>query len=345
MLGYSSGQVSQAIKQGEIMKKRSKRITFEEAALEYLAEPSKRGGGRKSDKSKRCAMKLIYGYSYNEADGFNRNVREPRFLGKEVVKISDSDIAAYTKHLRRQPGSKGDFLGGAAQNNYQSTYQAIMNYAKDEKYIDYFPEWKKMQEEESDFVPTESQVRTFAENLDELRKDLLVFAAVTGMRKSNVTLLQLDWLSDDVRYVTYPASVMKARKPVEIALNDEARNLIFKYLSLGEALEDKYKHVRDRGIKHVFVQMEGRHMGLPLLPSSITNRKFREARKKAGISSDFKFHTVRHYFATGLFRGGVEERLVMQAGGWTDVKSVRRYAHVSNQQMRDVADKVGTLFS
>jgi len=337
--------ISQAIQHGDRMTKRKKRITFEEVALEYLAEPSKKGGGKKSAKSKCFAMKLIYGYSYKEADGFNRNVREPRFLGKEVVKISDSDIAAYTKHLRRQPGSKGDFLSGGAQNNYQGAYQAIMNYAKDEKHIDYFPDWKKMQEEESDFVPTDSQVIAFAENLDELRRDLLVFAAVTGMRKSNVTLLQLNWLSDDVRYVTYPASVMKARKPVEIALNDEARKLIFKYLSLGEELKDKYKHVRDRGIKHVFVQTEGRHMGVPLLPRSITNSRFRAAREKAGISSDFKFHTVRHYFATGLFRGGVEERLVMQAGGWTDVKSVRRYAHVSNQQMRDVADKVGTIFS
>ena len=81
------------------MTKRKKRITFEEVALEYLAEPSKKGGGKKSYKSKRCAMKLVYGYSYKEADGFNRNVREPRFLGKEFVKISDSDIAAYTKHL------------------------------------------------------------------------------------------------------------------------------------------------------------------------------------------------------------------------------------------------------
>ena len=118
-----------------------------------------------------------------------------------------------------------------------------MNYAKEEKYIDYFPDWKKMQEEERDFVPTESELKLFAEALDPLRRDLLVFAAITGVRKSNVTLIQLDWLSDDVRYITYPAAVMKARKPVEIALNDEARNLSFKYLSLGEELKEKYKHV------------------------------------------------------------------------------------------------------
>ena len=114
---------------------------------------------------------------------------------------------------------------------------------------------------------------------------------------------------------------------------------------MGEELKEKYKKVRDRGIKHVFVQTKGRWMGTPLKPKSVTNRKFRLARKKAGIRSDFKFHTVRHHFATGLFRCGVEERLVMQSGGWTDVKSVRRYAHVSDQQMRDVADKVGAIFS
>ena len=95
----------------------------------------------------------------------------------------------------------------------------------------------------------------------------------------------------------------------------------------------------------MFVQMKERYMGLPLLPRSITNRKFRVAAKKAGISSDFNFHKIRHYFATGLVGGGIEKRLVMSAGGWTDVKSVRRYAHVFNQQMRDVADKVGTILS
>ena len=79
-------------------------------------------------------------------------------------------------------------------------------------------------------------------------------------------------------------------------------------------------------------------------PSTI-NKTFIRLREKAGITSEIKSYAARYYYATQLFRGGVEERLVMQAGGWTDVKSVRRYAHVSNQQIRDVADKVGAIFS
>ena len=74
-------------------------------------------------------------------------------------------------------------------------------------------------------MPTESELELFAESLDPLRRDQLVFAAITGIRKSKVTLCQRDWLRDDARHINYPA-VVKKKKPVEIAFNDEARKLI-----------------------------------------------------------------------------------------------------------------------
>lgn len=336
--------ISQAVEMGDRMEKRNRRVTFEEVAEEYLAEPSKRGGGKKSDKSERYAMKLIYGYSYNKKRGVDRTKTEPRFLGKEIVSLTDEDVAEYVRYLRRQPGAKGDFLSGAAQNSYQGVYTSIMNYAKAEKYIDYFPSWKKMHEEQREYVPAESVVRKFAEALDEYRRDLLVFAACTGMRKENCVNIRIEWLDDNVRYITYPKGVVKRRETLEIALSDEARALVFKYLKIGERLKEKYKEVRDRGVHHVFVQSTGAHMGKPYRGDSVTNKKFRAIRKAAGIPNEFCFHTMRHYFATTLSRLGTEEHHVMKAGGWKDSKSVRRYSHVSNEQLREVVNTLPEIF-
>ena len=57
------------------------------------------------------------------------NFTQPRFLGEEGIVINNSEGSDDTKYLRGQPGAKGDFLSGAAQNSYQSACQAIMNYA------------------------------------------------------------------------------------------------------------------------------------------------------------------------------------------------------------------------
>lgn len=55
---------------------------------------------------------------------------------------------------------------------------------------------------------------------------------------------------------------------------------------------------------------------------------FNKARKAAGLS-DVTVHTLRHTFATRLIENGVDLRTVQELGGWSDLKMLERYGHVS----------------
>jgi integrase len=55
---------------------------------------------------------------------------------------------------------------------------------------------------------------------------------------------------------------------------------------------------------------------------------FNKARKAAGLT-DVTVHTLRHTFATRLIENGVDLRTVQELGGWSDLKMLERYGHVS----------------
>lgn len=55
---------------------------------------------------------------------------------------------------------------------------------------------------------------------------------------------------------------------------------------------------------------------------------FNRARKAAGLS-DVTVHTLRHTFATRLIENGVDLRTVQELGGWSNLKMLERYGHVS----------------
>jgi site-specific recombinase XerD len=66
-------------------------------------------------------------------------------------------------------------------------------------------------------------------------------------------------------------------------------------------------------------------------------RGFIQARKAAGlldlVPNTDKFavtvHTLRHTFATRLIENGVDLRTVQELGGWSNLKMLERYGHVS----------------
>ncbi|KAA0244571.1 MAG: hypothetical protein DYG83_14215 [Candidatus Brocadia sp. AMX2] len=62
-------------------------------------------------------------------------------------------------------------------------------------------------------------------------------------------------------------------------------------------------------------------------------RSFRALSKKAGIEK-FRFHNLRHTFATRLIQCGIDVYTVQRLGRWKSIQMVLRYAHHHAESLR-----------
>jgi len=85
--------------------------------------------------------------------------------------------------------------------------------------------------------------------------------------------------------------------------------------------------------------------GLLVFPSpqgkrfSNLERYWRPALQKAKIP-DFRFHDLRHTFASRLAMAGVDLYTLQRTGGWKSQIMVQRYAHLSPDHMRAAVERL-----
>jgi len=84
---------------------------------------------------------------------------------------------------------------------------------------------------------------------------------------------------------------------------------------------------RARAIAHKYSRTEGR---IWKINAKEVIRLFNEAKKELGLEhrSRLTFHVTRHTCATRLAQANVGLPMIMRFGGWTSLKSVRRYMHI-----------------
>jgi integrase len=71
-------------------------------------------------------------------------------------------------------------------------------------------------------------------------------------------------------------------------------------------------------------------------------RAFYPAMRKAGITR-FRFHDLRHTFATRLIQAGVDVYTVQKLGRWKTISMVLRYAHHQPESLRAGAEVLDRL--
>ncbi len=65
--------------------------------------------------------------------------------------------------------------------------------------------------------------------------------------------------------------------------------------------------------------------------------------RRAGIE-DFRFHDLRHTWASWLIQSGVPLSVLQEMGGWESIEMVRRYAHLSPNHLTEHARKIDDIF-
>ena len=151
--------------------------------------------------------------------------------------------------------------------------------------------------------------------------DMAAFSLATGLRRSNVTGLQ--WTQVDLvekRAWIHPDQA-KARKAIAVPLNAEAVKLIRAQLG--------------RHHTHVFS-----YQGNPI--TQVSTKAWYAALDRAGIK-DFRWHDLRHTWASWHVQQGTPLHALQELGGWESVEMVRRYAHFSAEHLAPYADRLVAL--
>src|SRR5471030_1020195 len=65
--------------------------------------------------------------------------------------------------------------------------------------------------------------------------------------------------------------------------------------------------------------------------------------KRAGIE-DFRFHDLRHTWASWLIQSGVPLSALQEMGRWESIEMVRRYAHLSPNHLTEHAKQIDSIF-
>ncbi len=147
------------------------------------------------------------------------------------------------------------------------------------------------------------------------------FTLATGLREANVVKLEWSQVDLDRRCAWIHADQAKARKAIPVPLNAEAVLVL-----------------RQQASKHPIKVFT--YKGKPVIKAN--NHAWRKALVRAGVEN-FRWHDLRHTWASWHVQQGTPLHVLQELGGWSDYEMVRRYAHLSVEHLAEYADSLSEI--
>jgi integrase len=208
-------------------------------------------------------------------------------------------------------------------NRYLALIRAILRKAAFEwEWIDRVPKVKLYREAKRRIRwATAEQIQTLLRELPPHQVDIVLFALSTGLRQSNV--LKLEWSQVDLerRVAWVHADQAKGRRPIHVSLNSTALAVLVRQVG---------KHP-----ERVFT-----YNGKPIAWANTL--AWRQALKRAGIE-DFRWHDLRHTWASWHVQHGTPLYVVQEMGAWESEGMVRRYAHLAPAHLAEHAEVISGI--
>jgi len=144
------------------------------------------------------------------------------------------------------------------------------------------------------------------------------FSLETGLRQANVSGLQWSQVDLARRTAWVHPDQAKARKAIGVPLSATAVIIL---------REQMGKHPQS-----VFT-----YRGKPV--KQVNTKAWKRALKRAGIGN-FRWHDLRHTWASWHVQAGTPLHVLQELGGWESVEMVRRYAHLSSEHLTEYVDRM-----
>lgn len=144
------------------------------------------------------------------------------------------------------------------------------------------------------------------------------FTLATGLRASNVANLKWENVNMDMAHAVIHSDEIKNKKSLGVPLNLEAMDVL--------------KSLRGIHPRYVFTYRKK-----PV--TQINTKAWRQALKRAGII-DFRWHDLRHTWASWHIQSGTTLQELFELGGWSSFDMVLRYAHLSSKHLIKAAERI-----
>jgi len=215
--------------------------------------------------------------------------------------------------LELTPGEKERFL--AAFESEEAFREMLLRHRRRGK-IAMSPRFRSPRVFGGSMRPEGDAARTYFERFRS-SKPLFVVALETGLRRSD--LLSLRWSSVDFQGGWIRVTTHKTKEEVTIPISTACRQALLE--------------CRNRPVVSDRVFLE--ESGAPLSETRI-RRHFAIAKEIADIARRFRFHDLRHTFASTLASRGVSLQVIAKALGHASVKMSERYARPNEEAMKSI---------
>ncbi|MGR7257674.1 tyrosine-type recombinase/integrase [Klebsiella aerogenes] len=312
-------------------------VTFEEACLRWLEE--------KADKKSLDTDKGRIGFWLEHFEGMKiKDITEAkiyaavsRMQNRKAKEIWQQRVDAAARKGKDVPAFEAKPVTTSTKAKHLALMKAILRAAeRDWKWLEKAPVIKipSVRNKRVRWLEHEEAKRLIDECPEPL-KSVVKFALATGLRRSNI--INLEWQQIDMqrRVAWVNPEDSKSNRAIGVALNDTA-----------------CKVLRDQIGNHhkwVFVHTRAWHRPDSSLTPAIRkmrvddNRAWNSACKRAGIE-DFRFHDLRHTWASWLIQSGVPLSVLQEMGGWESIEMVRRYAHLAPNHLTEHARQIDSIF-
>lgn len=168
---------------------------------------------------------------------------------------------------------------------------------------------------------TKDEASRLLSELPEHLEAMARFSLATGLRCGNV--IGLEWSQVDLtkRHAMIHPDQAKARKAIAVPLSSEAIAVLRKQV---------FKHS-----VYVFT-----YKGKPVHQAH--GKAWKAALARAGITN-FRWHDLRHTWASWHVQNGTPLHILQQLGGWHSIDMVQKYAHLASEHLAPYAERVSGL--
>ena len=241
------------------------------------------------------------------------------YLGGKVLQDIDRALIDRIKAARLNEAS------ASTANRYLGLIRTILRCARDEwEMVENIPKIKLFRESSGRVRSlTFDEFRRLYEELPEHLAEMALFSVATGLRQSNVKFLRWSSVSLENRHAWVEGNEHKNGAAHGVPLNDTAVAVL--------------RRMRGKHSEFVFV-----YHGQPVI--QVSTKAWREALKRAGVE-DFRWHDLRHTWATWQRQSGTPTWELQRLGGWKTQAMVERYAHLAPDSLQNAASRIDNHLS